>query len=214
MSKLFLPVAVACLLGAAVAVPPPHYSPWPNSYFALGDSFASGLGAGKFFKPEDIENKQCARFDKSYPVIARSLDIFKSVPDEAFRFVACSGDVLDDIDRQRAQLSRAEVITLTIGGNDFDFGEVVKACVFNLKGDAGNQECDDALAVAATKLNDPAIWDKYKRKVKDIIANNLVEDTSSQLWSVLVIAGMMPFIFSYHYPFIYGDNNTNTAPHS
>ena len=68
--------------------------------------------------------------------------------------------------------------------------------MYNLKGDAGNQECDAALATADAKFNDQTIWDKYKMKVKDILANNMVEDTSSQLWSVLVIPGMMLFTFA------------------
>jgi hypothetical protein len=46
--------------------------------------------------------------------------------DQPFDFTACTGDVLDDIDGQIAKLigRKFDVLTVTIGGNDFGFEEI------------------------------------------------------------------------------------------
>ena len=169
-----------------------QHSVWPRSYFALGDSFAAGFGAGKFYRRDDIENKRRKRYEGSYPAIAKSLDVFQSVRESAFKFSACSGDYLRDIDRQRADLDKAHVVSLSISGNDFDFVKVIKACIYNTPKfrKRRDQQCDDALLASEQKIRNQTIWEKYKAKVVDIMENNMEEDAGTQMSSVLVITGI------------------------
>ncbi|KAI9776855.1 MAG: hypothetical protein M1839_009303 [Geoglossum umbratile] len=186
------------LVGAAAAAPqaqtpqmPPQNPLWPNSYYALGDSYAAGIGAGKYYMPDEPDNKKCKRFAKSYPALTRDTTIFRPVIDAGFRFVACSGNVLDDIDRQRNGLGKGEVVSLSISGNDFNFASVVEACVYTVTG--SDKACDDALTAAEAKVNDATIWAKYTTKVQDILTNNLADDAGGMLWSVLLISGYPKF---------------------
>jgi hypothetical protein len=212
MVGLLSAVAIASLLGAAAAAPqaqaPPQNPPWPNSYFALGDSYAAGIGSGKYYHPDEPDNKKCKRFAKSYPALARDTTIFQPVIDATFRFVACSGNVLDDIDRQRTGLGKAEVVSLSISGNDFGFASVIEACVYTVTGT--DKACDDALTAAETKVNDAAIWAKYRSKVQDLLNNNMVED-KMQLWSVLLISGMVLFTIPTSLPSLIGYHITDTS---
>lgn len=68
---------------------------------------------------------QCQRQNGSYPSQLFELNPFNSNP-SSFDFVACSGDELDDIDAQIAKLAykKFDLVTLTISGNDFGFGDI------------------------------------------------------------------------------------------
>ncbi|KAH0562424.1 hypothetical protein GP486_002884 [Trichoglossum hirsutum] len=169
---------------------------WPISYIALGDSFAAGIGAGHYIDRNNDEVKRCKRFDGSYPWQAKHM--FFYLDDEAFNFEACSGDVLAGIDNQVANLggNRAQAITLSISGNDFNFGDVVRSCIYSLKPLDINKDsdCQRALQGAREKIQDNRIWDSYKAKVNDILQKVAITTRYSGLdWSVLVITGYAKF---------------------
>jgi hypothetical protein len=69
---------------------------------------------------------ECLRQDGSYPT--QLLEVIPGLlgQDQPFDFTACSGDVLDDIDAQVAKLTgrKFDLLTLTIGGNDFGFANI------------------------------------------------------------------------------------------
>ena len=75
----------------------------------------------------DASAVKCVRQDGSYPS-----QLNKVIPfgdrHHNFEFRSCAGDELDDIDGQVAKYSslrtRYDLITLTIGGNDFAFGDI------------------------------------------------------------------------------------------
>lgn len=114
----------------------------PLHYVALGDSFSSGEGdppykpeTDRLFLPHDL----CHRSNSAYPAIVHSRR------GGAFAFWACSGAQIGDMSRsnhqspvERAQLDRVAppgrsdpsigLVTLTIGGNDAEFG-VALVCV-------------------------------------------------------------------------------------
>jgi hypothetical protein len=169
--------------------------PWPISYIALGDSFAAGIGAGKYTNANDKEVKRCKRFDGSYPSQAKKL--FPHIDDPHFTFEACSGDVLGGIDAQVQKLGgqRAQVVTLSISGNDFLFGNVVKNCVYSVKAGDNDKDsgCDEALAGAEQKINDNAVWASYKEKVEKILKDVATQDHFLIKWGVLVITGYAKF---------------------
>jgi lysophospholipase L1-like esterase len=95
-----------------------------STYVALGDSYASGAGLGPFL----AGSGQCDRSPEAFPeVVARSLKGTR------LDFVACAGATIAQIDAQvsaaRASLARASLVTLTAGGNDISFTDLLVACL-------------------------------------------------------------------------------------
>jgi len=172
---------------------------WPTSYIALGDSYAAGIGAGKYVEPrDDPETRLCKRFDGSYPSQLKAM--LGQVPDDKFDFVACSGHELKNLTSQFDKLGdkRAELVTLSISGNDFSFGPVVEHCIYNHRARligsdtsiAG--ECQDHLHNATLAVFEDAVWIEFEGMVKRILAERLAPDSS---WgkSLLVITGYAKF---------------------
>lgn len=108
------------LLGASAASAAPRQ---PFVYDALGDSYASGVGA----PPYDPASGACARSASAYP---EQLDGRMRIALDDF--VACagattqtlvSGGQLDALDED------TDLVTLMIGGNDIFWGQAVAACL-------------------------------------------------------------------------------------
>jgi lysophospholipase L1-like esterase len=106
----------------------------PKSYAALGDSYSAGIGAGTFTKGSiDGRDNPCARTNGGYPfVLAKSLGLLGKESNSSLTgswtdFYACSGDELHSLDAQIKQMKdkKVDLITLSISGNDFLFGDVV-----------------------------------------------------------------------------------------
>jgi lysophospholipase L1-like esterase len=104
---------------------------------ALGDSYSSGEGAGDYEPGSDTDDNTCHRSRNAWPVLLAEQRRLRIQPS-----LACSGATLTDLmsgrsggqpERRRSQLSRiagdANVITVTIGGNDLGFREVLENCI-------------------------------------------------------------------------------------
>lgn len=127
-----------------------------EKYYALGDSYSSGEGVDEYegtkgFEPEtDLPNiyiptgrpiNMCHRsVAGAYPLIYAKLAKLPADRPTAFR--ACSGAVIDNLtsaqypfngDTDGGQLSAvmpdAELITITIGGNDAKFEDILTNCI-------------------------------------------------------------------------------------
>ena len=112
--------AAATVLAAALA-PSAAHAAAPVHYVALGDSYSSGVGAG----PYDLST--CLRSQKSYaPLWAASHSV------ASFAFPACGGAVTSDVlGKQLSSLSSTTTLaTITIGGNDAGFADVMISCRF------------------------------------------------------------------------------------
>ncbi|MFC9919826.1 SGNH/GDSL hydrolase family protein [Agromyces binzhouensis] len=133
--------AVAMVLGAAVAGPAdaasaavatgkPDKPGKPGggggttelTYSALGDSFASGTGAENY-----IDSTSCDRSSLSYPKV---LDADATANVKLAAFPACSGASTGDvINSQVKAIPRGTTrVTLTVGGNDLGFSDVMTWC--------------------------------------------------------------------------------------
>ncbi|GAA2668665.1 MULTISPECIES: SGNH/GDSL hydrolase family protein [Actinosynnema] len=86
-------------------------------HLALGDSFASGLGAGS-------ESGACRRSQAAHPVL------WAARLNSSLSFQACTGASTADVARQVAAGVNSETssVTLTVGGNDAGFTEVMTTC--------------------------------------------------------------------------------------
>jgi lysophospholipase L1-like esterase len=130
----------AALVVLAVLAAVPALAP-AAGLVALGDSFSSGEGAPPF----EAEAGNCHRSPHAWPLlVARDLGVVSAS-------WACSGAVVSDV--LEHQLPRvapdAGVVTLTIGGNDLGFAEVLTNCVLR-----------DCLRV-------------YRRRARDVIGRRI-----------------------------------------
>ncbi|MFD6623073.1 SGNH/GDSL hydrolase family protein [Streptomyces diastaticus] len=93
-----------------------------GGYVALGDSYSSGVGAGSY----DSGSGDCRRTPKAYPALWAAANSPAS-----FDFVACSGAKTGDVlANQLGPLnSSTGLVSLTIGGNDAGFADVMTTCV-------------------------------------------------------------------------------------
>ncbi|MFI2712571.1 SGNH/GDSL hydrolase family protein [Micromonospora sp. NPDC018662] len=127
-----LAAVLAAVLGA-VLLPGAARAASVN-YVALGDSYSSGVGAG----PYDLST--CLRSQKSYAPLWAAAHAVAS-----FRFPACGGAVTADVlNDQVGQLSASTtLVTITIGGNDAGFADVMTSCRFG-----STSSCESAVAGA------------------------------------------------------------------
>jgi hypothetical protein len=90
---------------------------------------------------------------------------------------------------------KAQLITLSISGNDFLFGNVMKKCMYHWSvGDSRkDSECNQALAQASQVVNSDTIWALYREKVEKILRDVAIKDRFNMRWSVLVITGYAKF---------------------
>ncbi|MFE2751936.1 SGNH/GDSL hydrolase family protein [Actinosynnema sp. NPDC059335] len=106
-------IAIALLMALAPA-------PVAPELVALGDSYAAGLGAG------DESSDECRRSPHAYPVL------WAERHDASLVFAACSGAVTTDVVRQAERITPATtLVTITVGGNDAGFGEVMTKCTLS-----------------------------------------------------------------------------------
>ncbi|MEV7524735.1 SGNH/GDSL hydrolase family protein [Streptomyces sp. NPDC091371] len=91
-------------------------------YVALGDSYSSGVGAGNY----DSASGNCKRTTRAYPALWAA-----SHAPQTFSFAACSGARTGDVlSGQLAPLnSGTDLVSITIGGNDAGFSDVMTTCV-------------------------------------------------------------------------------------
>ncbi|MEU3780885.1 SGNH/GDSL hydrolase family protein [Streptomyces sp900129855] len=119
VSSLLLAVGTA-LTGAAAA----HASPSAatGGYVALGDSYSSGVGAGSYLS----SSGDCKRSTKAYPYLWNAAHAPAS-----FTFAACTGARTSDVlaNQLGGLNSSTGLVSLTAGGNDAGFADVMTTCV-------------------------------------------------------------------------------------
>lgn len=104
-----------------------------TDYVALGDSYSSGVGTSG-------ETGTCLQSPQGYPSQWAAANSPKSFTD-----LACSGATTDDVlsTQAPALTSAADLISITIGGNDVGFADTVLTCQFG-----SSSSCAAAVATA------------------------------------------------------------------
>ncbi|MFD0314022.1 SGNH/GDSL hydrolase family protein [Streptomyces flavalbus] len=112
-----------------------------TSYAALGDSYSSGVGAGSYIS----SSGDCKRSTAAYPYLWAAANSPAS-----FNFVACSGARTDDVlaGQLGALSSSTGLVSISIGGNDAGFADVMTTCV--VSSDSG---CLDRINTARAYVN-------------------------------------------------------------
>lgn len=133
-----------------------------RTYVALGDSYSSGEGLTPFAYGSASDG--CDRSSRSYPALVNSAYGFAS-----FKFAACSGALLSKFNQSQKQEvpeydatddSAPDVVTLTGGGNDLGFADLIQACMYQgwgpfhygPNGDCAGKE-QNALNLLAARLD-------------------------------------------------------------
>lgn len=95
-------------------------SAYADNYVALGDSYASGVGAGG-----TTLNSSCTRTTNAYPYL-----IANARANTSLTFVACSGATTTDVMNNQISsvTSSTNIVTVQIGGNDIGFAGLVLTC--------------------------------------------------------------------------------------
>ncbi|MEU4656592.1 SGNH/GDSL hydrolase family protein [Streptomyces sp. NPDC023723] len=138
LSAVVLAVCTA-LTGAATAQA--DASAAATGYVALGDSYASGVGAGSYTSASG----DCKRSTKAYPQLWAAAHAPSS-----FDFTACSGARTSDVvSGQLAPLGAGTgLVSVTVGGNDAGFGDVMTTCVLQ-----SDSACLSRIATAEAYLD-------------------------------------------------------------
>jgi lysophospholipase L1-like esterase len=112
--------AVALALAGTVVAAPVAQAQEVDSYVALGDSFSSGNGT--FFPDRSLS---CYRSSLAYPAL-----VDQQRPNTDLVFRACSGATTSDVINGQVSALGAgtDLVTLTIGGNDVGFSDLILAC--------------------------------------------------------------------------------------
>ena len=94
-----------------------------DNYAALGDSYSSGVGTGSY-----TLDSACKRGVYAYPYLWT-----QKHPGTALSFVACSGAKTSDLLTKQisAVTSSTTLVTMTIGGNDIGFANLIYQCTLS-----------------------------------------------------------------------------------
>ncbi|BCJ77406.1 lipase 1 [Catellatospora sp. IY07-71] len=108
-------------------------------YVALGDSYASGVGAGSYTS----ESGSCQRSTKAYPALWAAANAPASYVSKA-----CSGATTATVVNSQvsALSSTTTLVSISVGGNDIGFADIMKTCALY-----GTTECVAAVQRAEDK---------------------------------------------------------------
>lgn len=123
-------------------------------YAAVGDSYSSGVGAGSYGS-----SGSCYRSSKAYPQLWANAHSGTSLT-----FLACSGARTGDVINQANSIpSNATLVTVTVGGNDAGFSDVIQTCTLG-----SDSDCVNRVNTAKTYVNNtlPALLTNTYNAIK------------------------------------------------
>ncbi len=140
-----------------VLATPLHFNvssfPSIGTYTALGDSYATGSGAGT------NTGSLCSPFSDSYPVL-----LANAIGPVRFHSAACAGATTASVIwRQLASIGDSDLVTLTVGGNEVDFFAVLNECVYQW---APHGTCAGELWKSRKLIESSRFVEGYARMVK------------------------------------------------
>lgn len=129
--------ALAAPLVPALATAPPAQAAAP-SYVALGDSYSSGTGTRSYIS----DGTSCQRSAYAYPSLVAAARGY------ALNFRACSGARISDVTTTQlgALSASTSYVTISVGGNDAGFADVLTECATPWWAGDCNGAIDDAQA--------------------------------------------------------------------
>ncbi|WP_240937977.1 SGNH/GDSL hydrolase family protein [Nocardioides sp. JQ2195] len=137
---LALSASVLALVGSLLTAPPGSAAAAP-SYVALGDSYASGTGTRSYI----ADGTSCKRSTYAYP------SLIAAARGYSLNFRACSGARIPDVTTNQlgALSSTTRYVTISIGGNDAGFADVLTECAMP----GWMSDCNGAIDGAQAYIN-------------------------------------------------------------
>ncbi|MEU4567198.1 SGNH/GDSL hydrolase family protein [Micromonospora sp. NPDC023956] len=127
-----------------------------DRYVAIGDSYASGVGAGSYTS----ESGSCKRSTNAYPALYAA-----NIKPASYKSVACSGATTTSVINTQlsALTSTTTLVSVQVGGNDVGFANIMTTCVLY-----GTNQCVAAVDAAIVKArNDlPRLLDGVYNGIK------------------------------------------------
>jgi GDSL-like Lipase/Acylhydrolase family len=156
MTSMTYTIYIFALLIPVFAIPT-HFiaSSFPaiTTYTSLGDSYASGSGAGT------NKGSLCSPFSDSYPV-----QLVKVIGPVRFYGAACGGATTSSVIwDQLSWIGDSDLVTLTVGGNEVDFFGVLNECVYQW---APQGTCDSELMNSRRLIENSRFIESYSKMVK------------------------------------------------
>lgn len=151
-----LGAGAALAMGAGLLAAGPASAVSGTEYVALGDSYSSGVGTNDY----DPSSGDCKRSPAAYPSLWNAAN-----KPASFSFVACSGAKTSDVNAKQisALKSSTSLVSITIGGNDAGFTNVMTSCITG--GDGGcNTAVNNAINYVQNTL--PGNLDGTYAKIK------------------------------------------------
>jgi len=171
------------------------------NYVALGDSFSSGEGVEPFEPNTAIPStNECHRSEKAYS------KVLSDTPGSRLnltKFVACSGATTSNIinsiqwdegSPQYSALSGADVVTISVGGNDVSFAPTIERCVIEASGLGPAGDCDDALDASEAQVD-----------ALDVLLSNALDKIKDEI-------GSQTEVYVVGYPHILPQQGTTFIP--
>lgn len=139
---LGLAAAAAAATSLVVSAAPAQAA---NSYVALGDSYSSGTGTRSYIS----DGTQCLRSTSAYP------SLIAAAKGLSLNFRACSGAKIADVtNTQLSALSSSTThVSISIGGNDAGFADVLTECALPGWASNCNGKIDTAQAFITNTLS-------------------------------------------------------------
>ncbi|TMQ91535.1 SGNH/GDSL hydrolase family protein [Actinomadura soli] len=157
--RLFRPSLVAfgaVTFAAGSMVWPATATAAATNYVALGDSYSSGTGAGSY----DPDSGACKRSANAYA------KLWAAANGASFTFAACSGATTATVTSGQlgALSSSTTLVTITVGGNDAGFSDVMQTCVLK-----SESTCKSRVTQAETYMKNtlPGRLDSVYSKIRD-----------------------------------------------
>lgn len=172
-----LVAGLATLALAAGLAAAPAQAADKTKYLALGDSYASGQGAGAY------KNNDCYRSDNAYSELAAETKAIKLISN-----VACSGNTTQDVvATQLRKLNKTtELVTITAGGNNLGFGSIATNCGAAMSNDAFAVACADASLAAKAKLENGILF-------TDLVS--MIQNVKAAAPSAKIVVTGYPYLF-------------------
>ena len=141
MAKLVRPLATAaaalCAVIGSLAAAPTAEAAAP-AYVALGDSYSSGTGTRSYIN----DGTSCQRSTLAYP------SLIAAARGYSLNFRACSGATVSTVTSSQlsALTAATNYVTISVGGNDAGFADVLTECALPWWASDCNGAIDDAQA--------------------------------------------------------------------
>ena len=152
-------LTLAAALGLTLASSPQAQAVG-ESYVALGDSYSSGVGTRSYID----DGTSCQRSTLAYPSLLAAQRGY------ALNFRACSGATVGDVTGSQlsALNSGTSFVTISVGGNDAGFADVLTECALPGWASDCNGAIDGARPTSTTRC--PAAWSGLYASIRGLRA--------------------------------------------